>query len=221
MPATTIAYRCPFCETVVEIDSGRAGESVTCTNPRCRRQFRAELPSARPVTTPGGLESGESGTAAHEERILKTVHPVLLRGRPLAAVFCLAAAVLGVAGLLWALLSGVPGDETAVETAVLIGSVALLAGAAGTLLVWWIQTRYTSLTITDGRSLLARGFISRETSEVRHQDIRNLQTDQSFIQRLLGVGTLAISSAGQDDFEITVRGVRQPEQLAALVREHQ
>jgi hypothetical protein len=48
-----------------------------------------------------------------------------------------------------------------------------------------------------------------------------LRTDQSIVQRLLGVGTLAVSSAGQDDFEITVRGVSRPDELASLIRDQQ
>ncbi|MDQ3333471.1 MAG: PH domain-containing protein, partial [Planctomycetota bacterium] len=88
-------------------------------------------------------------------------------------------------------------------------------------LVWWAQTRFTMLTITSRRSTLRRGLIARETSEVQHRDVRNLQINQTTLERLLGVGDIAISSAGQDGLEIHVEGIPHPEKVAAVVRDMQ
>jgi hypothetical protein len=221
----TVSYRCPYCETLVEIDREAAGDVVACRNPACGQQFRAEVPSAQPILSreaPVATGAADRAGSAHDEQVLTTVHPVLFRGRPLGAALCFLAVGLGVAGVLWSLAGATAGDAGFLSgSAILVVSLVLLAVAAGTLLVWWVQTRWTSLSITDERTLLTEGIISRETSEVRHRDIRNLRTDQSIVQRLLGVGTLAISSAGQDDFEITVRGVSRPDELASLIREQQ
>lgn len=227
MTTATVSYRCPYCETLVEVDREMAGDVVACRNPACGQQFRAEVPSAQPILA---REAPETATDAadrsgsvHDEQVLTTVHPVLFRGRPLGAALCLLAVALGIAGLLWSLVGVEPADEAgfASGTVVLVASLVLLAIAGGTLLVWWVQSRWTSLSITDERTMLTEGIISRETSEVRHRDVRNLRTDQSFVQRLLGVGTLEISSAGQDDFEITVHGVSRPDELASLIRDQQ
>jgi membrane protein YdbS with pleckstrin-like domain len=78
------------------------------------------------------------------------------------------------------------------------------------MLRWWLNCKVTTLTITDRKTILRRGILSKSVSEVWHRDVRNVQIDQSFFQRLLGVGTLKVSSAGQSGFEIDVSGLPHP-----------
>ena len=88
-------------------------------------------------------------------------------------------------------------------------------------LVWWIKCKSIRLQITDERTLLIEGIISRYSTEVRHEDVRNLQVEQSALQRILGVGRIEISSAGQATMEIVVNGVPDPQGIADLIRRHQ
>jgi len=53
---------------------------------------------------------------------------------------------------------------------------------------WMLLSQFTTLTVTDDRTIYQEGFVSRETSEVQHNDVRNIQLDQSFVRRLLGIG---------------------------------
>jgi uncharacterized membrane protein YdbT with pleckstrin-like domain len=77
------------------------------------------------------------------------------------------------------------------------------------------------LHITDERTLLVEGIISRYSTEVRHEDVRNLQVEQTALQRILGVGQIEISSSGQSAMEIVVKGVPDPQGIADLIRRHQ
>ncbi len=86
-------------------------------------------------------------------------------------------------------------------------------------LVEWLVCRGTRLTVTNRRTVLARGILDRQTSEVRHADVRNVRVNQSFVQRLFRVGTLEISSAGQSDVEIGLKGIPDPQAIATLIRE--
>jgi len=61
---------------------------------------------------------------------------------------------------------------------------------------WMLLSQFTTLTVTDDLTIYQEGFVSRETSEVQHNDVRNIQLDQSFVQRLLGIGGVSISSSG-------------------------
>ena len=99
---------------------------------------------------------------------------------------------------------------------VVFGIIAV--GSLVSLGLWLLQTRFESLTITNERTIWARGVFDRETSEVQHDDVRNIQMQQSLIDRILGVGRIAISSAGQDDMEIDIRGIPKPNQVADTVR---
>jgi uncharacterized membrane protein YdbT with pleckstrin-like domain len=77
-------------------------------------------------------------------------------------------------------------------------------------LFWWLQSQGTKLTVTDQRTILRRGILSKHINEVYHSDIRNVQIYQSFLQRIFGVGTISIASAGSGQAEIVVAGMRDP-----------
>ena len=98
---------------------------------------------------------------------------------------------------------------------ILFGPGLLLLG------IWYLKCRCTTLEISNKRTTLRAGILSKNTTEVRHQDIRNLAVNQNMFQRMLGVGTIALSSAGQSDMEIIVSGIRNPQKIAAAVRQYQ
>lgn len=85
------------------------------------------------------------------------------------------------------------------------------------LIAWWLRVRHTTLVVTNKRTTLQRGILSKYTSEVLHAHVRNIQVSQTFGQRLMGVGALAISSAGQSDIEIRIEGVPDPEGIQAMI----
>lgn len=86
------------------------------------------------------------------------------------------------------------------------------------LLIWWLKCLKTSFTVTTHRTILRHGLLSKSTSEVRHADIRNIQLQQSFSQRLFGTGTIGISSSGQSGIEILISGIANPEEVVSLLR---
>ncbi|QDT09884.1 PH domain-containing protein [Planctomycetes bacterium K23_9] len=88
------------------------------------------------------------------------------------------------------------------------------------MLAWWIRSKSTELTVTDLRTRLHRGWLSRSITEVWHRDVRNVQLHQSFIQRIFDVGRIGVSSAGQDGIEIDVSGLRNPDQIKGIIDEH-
>ncbi len=83
--------------------------------------------------------------------------------------------------------------------------------------VWLIKCKATTLTVTEERTRLRRGLLSKSITEVWHQDIRNVQLDQTFFQRIFDVGTIGISSAGQGGLEIQVTGIPQPDRVKELI----
>jgi uncharacterized membrane protein YdbT with pleckstrin-like domain len=88
------------------------------------------------------------------------------------------------------------------------------------LLIWWIRTKGTELTVTDERVSLRKGILSKFTNDVYLTDIRNVQIYQSFWQRVFGVGSVAISSAGHEGIEIDIKGIPAPEKIKAIIDTH-
>lgn len=84
-------------------------------------------------------------------------------------------------------------------------------------LVWWLKCLGTTLTVTDQKTTLRTGLLSRNINEVYHSDVRSIQVSQRFLQRLLGVGSVGISSAGQSSVEIVANGIPRPDQVRELI----
>ena len=87
-------------------------------------------------------------------------------------------------------------------------------------LVWWLKCKGTQLTVTSERTRLRKGLLSKSVTEVWHQDVRNVQLDQTFFQRVFNVGRLGISSSGQSGLEISISGIPDPDQVKELIDRH-
>ncbi|MEL7499424.1 MAG: PH domain-containing protein [Planctomycetota bacterium] len=87
-------------------------------------------------------------------------------------------------------------------------------------LIWWLRCKGTQLTVTSERTRLRKGILSKSITEVWHQDVRNVQLHQTFFQRMLGVGTIGVSSSGQSGLEISVSGIPDPDHVKELIDRH-
>lgn len=157
--------------------------------------------------------------ASDDETELVVVRPAIFRSHLFGVILC-ALLLLGGIGLI------IFGAMTA-ALLVVPGLYFLVGGALGALLggffllKWWIIGKTHKLTITTERSIYRSGIIHRFTSEVRHEDVRNIELDQKLKERLLKFGDIAISSSGQDDMEIVIRDIPHPQDVADLIRRQQ
>ena len=83
------------------------------------------------------------------------------------------------------------------------------------------QVIASEYTLTGTRVKTRIGLIGRNVSEIEVADIRNVQTHQTMLGRVLNFGDVLISTAGQSGFEIEFRNVDRPEEIAAMVRRAQ
>lgn len=88
------------------------------------------------------------------------------------------------------------------------------------LLGWWIQTLGTTLTVTNEQTTLRKGILSKETTDVFHSNVRNIQVRQTALQRIMNVGQIGISSAGQAGVEIEVAGIPDPDRVKQIIDDH-
>ncbi|MFH2203868.1 MAG: PH domain-containing protein [Elusimicrobiota bacterium] len=91
----------------------------------------------------------------------------------------------------------------------LAGAVFLYSGVA-------ILRLGSSYLLTNHRAITRRGLLARRLDEVEICDIRNITLEQTFFQRLIGIGDVGLSSAGGDGIEVCFDGVGNPD----LVKEH-
>lgn len=206
-------YTCPHCGSVLEVPDSLLGETIEC--PHCDGQVNIETPNAKAAdagdTTPSKIIRVPT-TASNEDKLL-VVNPAMFRRYPLRFCGYIAAILLAGGGAAMLFLSNQP------VTGGLLALVGLIPLAI--FVYWYLQIQYTTLTITNKRSIYREGVIAKQTSEVLHDDVRNLQSDQNVWERIVGIGDLAISSSGQDGMEIDIDGIPNPDRVTSLIRSFQ
>lgn len=138
--------------------------------------------------------------------VLYQSSPSMFRNHPFLFLFWLAVIAGGIAGIVLA----PTGDYRMAGIAVMfVGIIALF--------VWFVQCKSVELTVTGRDVSLRRGILSKSSIELSLDRIRSVNVHQSLFQRMLGVGSVAIFSAG-DTPEIAASGMPDPARLRALLR---
>ena len=88
------------------------------------------------------------------------------------------------------------------------------------LVVWYLKCRSTKLEINGDEIILEQGLLSKDRTELNTSSIRTVKISQSLMNRLFGVGTPSIFTAG-DTPEIQVDGMPRPEVFRELVKARQ
>ena len=98
-------------------------------------------------------------------------------------------------------------------------SVLLIAVGVGIIiLLWWyLQTKASKLTVFENEIMFEKGLLSKERSEVNIGIVRTVRVKQSFFNRIFGVGTVEIFTAG-DNPEIVAKGMPDPNRIRELIK---
>lgn len=85
------------------------------------------------------------------------------------------------------------------------------------ILLWWrLQSKASKLSVYENEILYEKGLLSKERSEVNISSIRAVKVKQTFFDRIFGVGTVEIYTAG-DNPEIVARGMPDPNKIRELI----
>ena len=136
-------------------------------------------------------------------------NPKIPRNRPFLFIFYI---ISNIAGLLVALRL----DQQSLQ---IIGLGVWLGTIIG-LLIWYVHTKSTKLSITDNDILLERGLLRKERREVAIGKVRTVNVKQTFLNRILGVGEISIFTAG-DLPEIVVKGLPDPNKIREIIKRTQ
>ena len=83
------------------------------------------------------------------------------------------------------------------------------------LIAWYLQCKSTKLEIINDEVVLERGLLSKERVELDLSSIRSVHVYQSLLNRITGVGRVAVFTAG-DDAEFVVEGIPDPNTFREL-----
>ncbi len=73
------------------------------------------------------------------------------------------------------------------------------------------------LRLYDDRIVLEKGVLSKNIKELFVSDIRAIDTSQSLIQRIFGIGDVKIATAGTSGYEDIARGLPNPARIRDLI----
>jgi uncharacterized membrane protein YdbT with pleckstrin-like domain len=83
--------------------------------------------------------------------------------------------------------------------------------------VWrHIRLRFTSMTLQGGKLRYETGMLSRSTRTMELARIQDVRVDQSLLQRILGIGTLSVESAGEHS-RLSMENVDRPQAVAEYI----
>lgn len=210
-----IRKACDNCDKIIEVQDDLAGQKVACE--ACGDiNVMPDAPNARNSPSTGRGPTPESMGLPPDrgpEQHALHVRPAMVRAKPMVFLAHLLVLVAGLVGVGW----GLAGDLTGLKTAALIGGGLAAVVSGGSLAIWKVKTLSHALEITNKRTVLRTGLLSRATSEVVHDNIRNVQVTQTFWQRIWKVGTLGLSSSGQDGIEIEITDLPNPERIRKII----
>lgn len=216
-----IRIECDKCEKAIDLDDAAAGTKVTC--PYCGDINRVPAPAGAGVSGGAGAaraaetKTDKAAAAGYPpdhgpETMVVKVRRCWFRSRPLRFLFAVVVMVAGVAGLIWMNTRNAPVERWWYAV---FGPMAVVPALI--LLWWWIDRFSAAIFITTKRTTMHTGIFHRSTSEVVHDNIRNVQVDQTFWQRVWKCGKLGISSSGQDGVEVQVNHLPNPNKLREII----
>jgi uncharacterized membrane protein YdbT with pleckstrin-like domain len=98
-----------------------------------------------------------------------------------------------------------------------LGAMLIAAGVARLALVG-LERHSISWSLTSERLIQRTGLFSSRRRELELADIRSVEIDRRFAQRVFGVGTVTVASAASADFKIRLEDIRDPEGVAETLR---
>lgn len=106
---------------------------------------------------------------------------------------------------------GIVADKTG------IGAAAFGAVLVVTIIVGLLKRIGTTYTISSERLSIQRGILSRKRQETSLERVQNVVTNQSFLERILQVGTVDFDTAGTADSDFKFAGVADPEDIVRTI----
>lgn len=207
-----IRLTCDNCSKPIDVGDEMAGQKVKC--PACGDVNVIPAAGKRTDAAPRTDRAAAAGyppADGPEVRVL-LARRAMFRARPVRFLLLALGVLGGIAGAIYALGLATPSNPV---VAIIAGVVALacLLVLAG----WRLAAIGEVIEITNRRTVEKTGILSKRTSEVMHRDIRSIQIEQTFRERLFNVGKIVISSAAEEDSEIVAVGIRAPKKLRDVI----
>jgi uncharacterized membrane protein YdbT with pleckstrin-like domain len=117
------------------------------------------------------------------------------------------------AGVLAAAVTDVVAGHVQAGWVVIVVAVCLAAVLIG----GYLQRQRTLYTITSQRLTIRTGIVARDVQETRLDRIQNVNSRQSLLERMLGVGTIDFDTAAGAEYSFAFHGLAEPNKVVRTV----
>ncbi|MGH8013870.1 MAG: PH domain-containing protein [Candidatus Binataceae bacterium] len=111
-----------------------------------------------------------------------------------------------------------PKQPDAAGGVLILGLVLIALGVISALSVTIVR-RHLAWSLTSERLIERRGVLSTRRRELELADVRSVEVDRRFLQRMLGLGDVIVASAASADFIIRLLDIPDPERIAEILRQ--
>jgi uncharacterized membrane protein YdbT with pleckstrin-like domain len=98
-----------------------------------------------------------------------------------------------------------------------LGIIAFVVIMALVIVVGLVKRMATRYVISTERLNIRTGILSKHVQQTSIDRVQNVNTEQTFLDRILRVGAVDFDTAGTDDSDFTFRGVSNPAGIVAAV----
>lgn len=205
-------------------DCGHQVSTSAAVCPQCNRPMTAQMVvPAAPATAagPAGEQVVWEGVPSIKAMLVEIVTTALyVIGLPVLVLLAFDPVLSLLAGLGQQGAELVASNRPTLRT-VVTAAVAILVVARLAKLGWHVAVlRGHRYRISNQRIVLETGALSKRIDEIDMRTVEDIEFQQRFLERLLGIGEIAIVAADKQLARFRLLGVENPRQLRELIRAH-
>jgi membrane protein YdbS with pleckstrin-like domain len=201
-------------------DCGHQVSTAAVTCPQCNRPLAPQI-SAPALGAPAAEEVVWEGVPSLKAMIVEIVvtagYAIVL---PIAAALAFDPLLSLVAGLGGPARELVETNRPTIKTVVILLVVAVVVVRALKLAGHVAVLRSHRYRVSNQRIVVESGALSKRIDEVDMRTVEDIEFQQRFLERLLGIGQIAIVAADKKMSRFRLLGVENPREVRELIRAH-
>lgn len=188
--------KCPACNAENEVSPKHIGQYFRCVS--CKTEFKIENPNLHPCPDCFAPISKRAAVCPHCGAVFASASIADQNIEDPVDIFHPSGRYY-----FWEIVFGI------ITVPILIGVVILL----------WvlIKVKTSAYELTTRRIIVSRGLFSKVRNEIWIKDMRGVNLVQSFWQRILGIGNIAIGTAATAETEIYLIGIANPNEVIGKI----
>ena len=202
-------------------DCGHQVSTAAATCPQCNRPLTPQLATPAPGTlaAPAAEQIVWEGVPSLKAMIVEFVVTALYAiALPIGAALAFDPLLSLAAGLGRPARELVESDRPTIKTVVIVLVVVVVGLRALKLAAHVAVLRSHRYRVSNQRILIESGALSKRIDEVDMRTVEDIEFKQRFLERLLGIGQIAIVAADKKMSRFSLLGIENPREVRELIR---